>query len=57
MKIGISGTHGTGKSFLVYELANKYKLDYPNKEVTVITEVARQCPFEINQGASLQAQE
>ena len=57
MKIGISGTHGTGKSFLVYELANKYKLDYPSKEVTVITEVARQCPFEINQGASLQAQE
>ena len=57
MNIGISGTHGTGKSFLVYELANKYKLDYPNKEITVITEVARQCPFEINQGASLQAQE
>lgn len=57
MKIGISGTHGTGKSYTLYELANKYKIDYPNKEVTVITEVARQCPFEINQNASLKAQQ
>lgn len=57
MKIGVSGSHGTGKSFLVYELANKYKLEYPNKEVTVITEVARKCPFEINENASIEAQQ
>ena len=56
MKIGVSGTHGTGKSYTLYELANKYKIKYPNKEVTVVTEVARQCPFEINQDASLNAQ-
>ncbi|MFW6046458.1 MAG: AAA family ATPase [Candidatus Woesearchaeota archaeon] len=57
MKIGVSGSHGTGKSFTVYELANRYKLEYPTKEVTVITEVARDCPLPINQGTTIKAQE
>jgi len=56
MKIGVSGSHGVGKSFLVYELATKYKLKYPNKEVTVITEIARKCPFKINKEATIETQ-
>lgn len=57
MKIGISGTHGVGKSYTLYNFANEYKLKYPDKEVTVITEVARKCPLPINKDATLQAQQ
>jgi len=57
MKIGISGTQGVGKSFLLFQLADQYKLDYPDKEVTVVTETARKCPMEINEFASVEAQQ
>lgn len=57
MKIGISGTQGVGKSFKLFEIANKYKLEYPDKEVTVVTETARKCPMPINENASLKAQQ
>lgn len=57
MKIGISGTQGVGKSFLLYNTANQCKLDYPDKEVTVITETARKCPMPINEDASVEAQQ
>lgn len=57
MKIAISGTHGTGKTFSMFELARDYKLKYPNKEVTVVTEIARKCPLPINEDAQIKAQE
>lgn len=57
MKIAVSGTHGTGKTLKMFELAKDYKLKYPNKEVTVITEIARKCPLPINEDAPLKAQE
>ena len=56
MKIAISGSHGSGKSFTMYELAHKYKLKYPNHEITVVTETARKSPFPINEVATIESQ-
>jgi nicotinamide riboside kinase len=44
--ISISGTHGTGKSSLVYEIA--YRLKVMGSNVVVLNELARECPFGIN---------
>ena len=46
MKIAIIGTHGTGKSTLSYLMAAHYKKE--GKNVKVVQEVARTCPFPIN---------
>lgn len=46
MKIAIIGTHGTGKSTLSYLMAAYYKK--LGKNVKVVQEVARSCPFPIN---------
>ncbi|MBC2712655.1 MAG: ATP-binding protein [Desulfosarcina sp.] len=46
--IAYSGAHGTGKTTAVYELAaeiKKYK--HPAKEVGIILETARRCPFPV----------
>lgn len=53
MKIAIVGTHGTGKSTLSYLLASHYKKQ--GKNVKIIQEVARSCPFPINHGMTLEA--
>ena len=45
--IAFSGTHGSGKSSSAYLLAGKMKL--AGKNVIVLDELARRCPFEINQ--------
>ena len=45
--IAFSSTHGTGKSSLAYMLAAKMKLSGHN--VIVLDELARRCPFPINQ--------
>jgi thymidylate kinase len=47
MKIAIVGTHGTGKTTLSYLMAAHYKK--LGKNVKIIQEVARSCPFPINQ--------
>lgn len=47
--IAISGTHGSGKSTIAYSLCAKMKL--AGKNVVVLDELARKCPFEINKGA------
>lgn len=57
MKIGISGTHGVGKTFSVYEKANEYKLKYPDKEISIICEIARRSPFPINEKTTLESQQ
>ena len=43
--IGISGTHGTGKTTLLYKLAHDYKIRYGGTPIHLVTEVARSCPF------------
>lgn len=53
MKIAIVGTHGTGKSTLSYLLASHYKKQ--GKNVKIIQEVARSCPFPINHGMTVDA--
>lgn len=47
MKIAITGTHGAGKTTLCYLMAAHYKK--LGKNVKVIDEVARDCPFPLNE--------
>lgn len=53
MKIAIIGTHGTGKTTLSYQLAAYYKS--LGKSVKIVQEVARSCPFPINEKMTLDA--
>lgn len=53
MKIAIVGTHGTGKSTLSYILASEFKK--MGKNVKIVQEVARTCPFGINDGMSVES--
>ena len=53
MKIAIVGAHGTGKSTLSYKLAAHYKTQ--GKNVKIVQEVARSCPFPINHGMTAEA--
>lgn len=55
MKIALIGTHGTGKSTIVYDLVNKLKRKEVNAEP--LREVARDCPFPINENTSKESQE
>ncbi|MGM0440741.1 MAG: AAA family ATPase [Chlamydiota bacterium] len=48
-KIAIFGTHGSAKTSLVYKLAAYFKMQ--NRNVKVIHETARHCPFPINKDA------
>lgn len=45
--IAVTGTHGSGKTTLTYLLAAHYKSK--GKNVKLIQEVARNCPFPINE--------
>lgn len=47
-KIAFSGTHGTGKTTAAYQLAASKKCATVGKEVYVLTDLARECPFPIN---------
>lgn len=51
-RLAIFGTHGAAKTTLVYKLAAYFKMQ--DKNVTVIHETARQCPFPINTNAVYQ---
>ncbi len=57
MKIAFSGTQGTGKTTALYKLAYEMKLEYPLSHVVVISEVARNSPFPINQQATMEGQQ
>lgn len=48
MKIAFSGTHGTGKTTDCFGLATNYKM-MSDKSVGVSEEVARLCPYTINE--------
>jgi len=52
-KIAIIGTHSAGKTTLSYLLAAKFKKE--NHNVKIIQEVARSCPYALNEGMSWQA--
>lgn len=52
MKIAIIGTHGTGKTTLAYEIATEAKRR--KKNAMVINEIARKCPFTLNEGFGLE---
>ena len=54
MKIAFIGTHGIGKTTLAYELCNELKKRH--LDVGFIDEIARRCPFPINESTSLEAQ-
>ncbi len=54
MKIAFIGTHGVGKTALVYDLAAHLKRD--SLDVDVVREVARDCPLPINEERTLDAQ-
>ena len=46
MKIAIVGTHGIGKTTLAYSIASEAKRK--GKNVCIIQEIARRCPFPLN---------
>jgi nicotinamide riboside kinase len=55
MKVALIGSHGVGKTTLVYELAARLKrLDV---NVELVSEVARRCPLPINETTTRDAQE
>ncbi len=55
MKVALIGSHGVGKTTLVYELAARLKrLDV---NVELVSEVARRCPLPINEDTTRAAQE
>ena len=55
-KIGIMGAHGTGKTTLAFELALKYKKENPSLSVRIMDEVARRCPYPINEASTQRSQ-
>jgi len=56
LKIAFCGTHGTGKTTLVLQMAATIKSTYPAKRVGITTEQARNCPLPINEQARLESQ-
>lgn len=56
VKVALAGTHGVGKTTASRELAGQLRLEFPHLRVTVLPEVARKCPWPINQEAGAEAQ-
>ena len=54
MKFALIGTHGVGKTTLVYEVCSLLKKAHHNVEL--VTEVARQSPFPVNAETTLGGQ-
>lgn len=54
MKVALIGTHGVGKTTLVYEVCSLLKKAHHNVEL--VTEVARQSPFPVNAETTLAGQ-
>jgi len=54
IKVGFLGTHGTGKTTAVFDLAAALKKQ--NKNVHTIMNIARSCPLEINEKATINSQ-
>ena len=56
MKIGIMGTHGTGKTTFALQTAADLKQSCPGSQVGLLSEIARKCPFPTNKDTSIEAQ-
>jgi AAA domain len=54
LKLALIGTHGVGKTTLAYEICSLLKKADHNVEL--VTEVARQSPFPVNAGTTLEGQ-
>lgn len=54
MKVALIGTHGVGKTTLAFDICALLKKSGHNVEL--VTEVARRCPFPINEATTLQSQ-
>jgi thymidylate kinase len=52
-KIALVGTHGVGKTTIAYELAGAIKRR--GRSVELLTEIARECPFPLNEQATREA--
>jgi len=52
-KVALVGTHGVGKTTVAYELGGAIKRR--GRTVELITEIARECPFALNDQASREA--
>ena len=54
MKVGIIGSQGTGKTTAIYQLGADLKKE--GLDVFLLTEVARSCPFQINEATTRKSQ-
>jgi nicotinamide riboside kinase len=54
LKLALIGTHGVGKTTLVFEVATLLKK--ANHNVELVTEVARRSPFPVNEATTLDGQ-
>ncbi|HXG91364.1 MAG TPA: AAA family ATPase [Blastocatellia bacterium] len=52
-KVALVGTHGVNKTTIAYELAGVMKRK--GKTVELLTEIARECPFPLNERATREA--
>ena len=52
-KVALVGTHGVNKTTIAYELAGALKRK--GKTVELLTEIARECPFPLNEQATREA--
>jgi predicted ATPase len=55
--IAFTGTHGTGKTTAVYDLAANLCKDRPGKRIGIVAENASLCPFPYNKEATPAAQQ
>jgi nicotinamide riboside kinase len=53
VKVALVGTHGVNKTTIAYELAGVLKRK--GKTVELLTEIARECPFPLNEQATREA--
>lgn len=54
--LGISGAHGTGKTYTTLLAAKNLKLAHPDKRIGVLMELAAECPGPINLAATEDSQ-
>ncbi|HZM84997.1 MAG TPA: AAA family ATPase [Blastocatellia bacterium] len=53
LKVALVGTHGVNKTTIAYELAGVLKRQ--GRTVELLTEIARECPFPLNEHATREA--
>ncbi len=56
IKVAMCGAHSTGKTTAVRALADQMEKRFPEIKVAVVTEVARGCPWPVNENSTAEAQ-